>query len=812
MQTYGRWQSENIGRSDRQSAQYGYRPRHSLASRRRWATDLGAHRTDLKQVLSRSHEQQARRLRGAVLRQVQTHIGTEGNCHTHSWQGIWGEQFMQARILTAGFLVLVIGGLLPLASLAADMQPGVDQRFAQSNVGEIPDFQRHVVPLLGRLGCSGRACHGSFQGRGGFQLSLFGYDFAADHEAISDEGNGRVDLADPDESLIIAKPTNEDEHEGGERYALGSWEHHLLHKWIEGGRKYNRKQRHTLSHLEVIPSEIIYQREGVQQKLQVVAHWQDGTREDVTALCRFQTNDDEVAQVDSSGTVTAGRTGDTHVVVYYDIGVQPVPVLFPVSDFIAGDYPQVPTPTTIDRLVIEKLSKLGITPSEICTDSEFLRRLSLDMTGTLPTPTEIKTFLADNQPDKRQRKIDELLATPAYAAWWTTRLCDYTGNNDAQLTNAIPMANGQASRDWYDWIYRRVVENVPYDELVTGILTAQSREPGQDYLQYCQSMSRLYSDSNDQEFADRDSMPHYWARREFRDPEARAIGVAYTFLGIRIQCAQCHKHPFDQWTKDDFAQFQQFFSSVVASNRPRRQEQTQYATLVKELGLNDKNGGQMRREIQKLLRAGETVPFPEVYVVKATSASGKARQRSRVPTEAKIPGGPLLDLTELDDPRVALMDWMRAEDNPYFARAFVNRVWANYFGIGVVNPPDDMSLGNPPSNKRLLDYLANEFIASGFDMKWLHREITSSRTYQLSWIPNETNVGDRRNFSHAIARRLPAEVVYDALQQATAAGNDLTDVRQEIGGRAIATPGTGGRGGRDAGASLCIDGFRTLHS
>jgi hypothetical protein len=680
----------------------------------------------------------------------------------------------------------------------ADELASIDKRFAQGTTSEVPDFQQHVVPLFGRLGCNGRACHGSFQGRGGFRLSLFGYDFAADHQALTDQEGPRVDPAEPDESLIIVKPTDADEHEGGQRYEKGSWQHHVLLSWIQGGAKYDAKAHRKLDRLEVSPSEVVFRGGNESVALKAVAVWADGTREDVTPLCRFQTNDEEIAKIDTVGTVSAGQPGDTHVVVFYDIGVQPVPVLRPVSEQLGNRYPKVPVPTKIDRLVVDKLKKLGIVPSELCSDSEFLRRVSLDLTGTLPTPKEIQSFLKDKRPDKRARKIDELLATPAYAAWWTTRLCDYTGNNDAQLVNVVPARNGQASRDWYNWILKRVSENTPYDELAAGIITAQSRAPGESYLDYCREMSQLYGADGADGFAERETLPHYWARREFRSLESRAIGVAYTFMGVRIQCAQCHKHPFDQWTKEDFAQFQNFFAGVVTSNRPPGKDQAQYNQLIKQLGLKGKNGGQARREIQRMLKEGKTVPFPEVYVAKATARRGGAagRSRGRLPSEAKLPGSEVIDLTQHDDPRAALMQWLRADDNPYFSRAFVNRVWANYFGVGIVDPPDDMSLGNPPSNKPLLDYLAQAFIENGYDMKWLHREITNSRTYQLSWEPNDTNTADRRNFSRAIPRRLPAEVVFDAVRQATASDAQLAKAYDSLEGRAVAVPGSSARGGR----------------
>ncbi|MGH7127069.1 MAG: DUF1549 domain-containing protein, partial [Planctomycetaceae bacterium] len=432
----------------------------------------------------------------------------------------------------------------PAARGAADVVASIPERFAPEagDTTEVPDFQRHVVPLMGKLGCNGRSCHGSFQGQGGFRLSLFGYDFKMDHENLTAGDEPRVNLDSPTDSLILKKPTGDElVHGGGHRMDVGSWKYRVFRKWIEGGAKPVAEDAATLDRLEITPSEMVFAVAGETVQLRVVAKWSDGTREDVTPLCRFQTNNSQVAEITQDGLVTALEPGDTHVVVFYDAGVVPVPVMRPVSDLAGKNYPDVPTPTKVDELVIAKLRKLGIVPSDLADDAEFLRRVRLDLTGTLPSPREVEAFLADSSADKRSRKIDELLETPAYAAWWTTRLCDWTGNSDDQLNNVTPQRN-QASQDWYDWIDQRVEQNVPYDELAAGIVLAASRDEGESFRDYCKTMTEIYGGESDETFADRDSMPHYWARRNFRRPDERAIGFAYTFLGIRIQCAQCHKH------------------------------------------------------------------------------------------------------------------------------------------------------------------------------------------------------------------------------------------------------------------------------
>ncbi|RMG34671.1 MAG: DUF1549 domain-containing protein [Planctomycetota bacterium] len=717
-----------------------------------------------------------------------------------------GKGCRMRRITRAIATLAVAVAAVSVARAEPQVQQRIDKRFAAGPRSEVPDFQRHVVPLMGKLGCNGRACHGSFQGQGGFRLSLFGYDFKMDYENLTkgDEAKDilpRVDTEFPEESLILEKATLTVPHRGGKRMDKGSWQYNVFLSWIRGGAPYlENGQRRKLQRLDVTPREIVFSRSGEKVQLRAVAHWETGEVEDVTPLCRFQTNDDQIAEISPDGLVTAKEAGDTHVVVFYDNGVVAIPVLRPVSDLVGDRYPAVPARTKVDELVIAKLKKLGIVPSEVCDDAEFLRRVKLDLTGTLPTPEEIRQFLADRSPDKRSRKIDELLRSPAYAAWWTQKLCDYTGLSDDALVNVVPRGVGRdASRDWYEWIYDRIARNVPYDKIVEGMVLAVSRAPGESYTDYCRAMSEIYRPGSQRRFSERPTLPHFWARRNFRQPEERVIGFAYSFLGLRIQCAQCHKHPFDQWSQDDFKQFAGFFTSVIASqNSSAPDARGEYDALLKKAGLDKKlRGNELRRKLASLLQDGKVVPFGEVYVrpVRSNARTNRKNNSKYVSSgpKAKLLGAEVVDLTRYDDPRKPLMEWLRRPDNPFFAKAFVNRVWASYFNVGLVNPPDDLNMANAPSNAALLDYLARGFIDSGFDMRWLHREILNSDTYQRSWVPNETNKHDERNFSRAIPRRLPAEVVYDALVQATGADEVVARMQTEMDGRAIALPNAGPR-------------------
>jgi hypothetical protein len=650
--------------------------------------------------------------------------------------------------------------------------PPIRERLSSevSSADIAPDFQRHVVPLLGRLGCNGRACHGSFQGQGGFRLSMFGYDFQVDYENLSK----RINRQSPDESLILNKPTSEDEHGGGLRLVKGSWEQKLLRGWIASGAAADYEHAANFVRLEVSPSEIVLREAGQTAQLQAIAVWSDGTREDVTCLTRFQTNNETVAEVTRDGLIRATGRGDTHIVSFYDNGIVATPVLMPVSDRIGEEYPSVPTPTRIDELVVAKLSKLGIVPSELCADEDFLRRVSLDMIGTLPAPADIREFVADNSPDKRTKKIDQLLEHPAYITWWTMRLCDLTGSNSGYL-GGTEMASVMAEQ-WRAWIQRRVQDNVGWDKIVEEIVLARSRRPGQPYQDFIAQQSTYTRDKQPDDATSLDRpLPHFWFRDNISQSPDKALAFGYIFMGVRLQCAQCHKHPFDQWSKQDFEQFTEFFTRVKVGLPP--DAAVLHEEMRQMLGVPDKlNTAALRRqEYLRVAAEGRPIPWNEVYIAAPAKKS----------TPARLLAGPEIDLSQYDDPREPLMQWLRTEPNRYLAKAFVNRIWAHYFGVGVIDPPDDLNLANPPVNRELLDYLADEFIAHGYDMKWLHRTIANSRTYQLSWEPNETNVADDRNFSRAIVRRLPAEVFVDALDQATASDLKLAALAANPTGRKI---------------------------
>lgn len=720
-------------------------------------------------------------------------------------------------------VLVVLCAMGPTYGSDPDSAPRIDRIYAEQReeatgpADGAPDFRRHIVPLIGRLGCNGRACHGSFQGQGGFRLSLFGYDFKADHDNLLGGDEPRTNLQAPLESLILQKPLEEVPHDGGRRLDRDTWQYRVLEGWIRGGGKGVPQGAAEFVRLEVTPDEIVASQPGTTWQLTAIAVWSDGSREDVTPLCRFQSNNDQVATIDEFGMVTSRGPGDTHVVAFYDNGVVPIPVLFPVSDQWGPRYPDVPTPTAIDELVVAKLRKLGEVPSDLCTDGEFLRRVSLDIAGTLPTGDETLAFIADGRPDKRSRKIDELLARPGYPAWWATRFCDWTGNNANTNQNNGPDRRNVVSELWYEWMRARIAENIPYDEMVERIVLARSRLDGESYEDYCARMSGYLVKGHGSDFADQPYLPYYWSRQNFRTTEERALGFAYAFLGVRIQCAQCHKHPFDQWTKDDFDRFENFFGRVrYVQSRQVTDARDEVAEMMTALDISPGlKGNKLDQELYQLASRGKIVPFGETVVMpppKPVDAAALARMQEREANPKKkerlaqflsgrtatVLGGEEFRLDAVDDPRTVLMDWMRSEDNPYFTRAIVNRVWSCYFNVGIIEPPDDLSLANPASNEPLLDHLAAGFREHGYDLKWLHREICNSRTYQLSWRPNATNAADDRNFARAVPRRIPAEVVYDAIKIATAGSREITSLCSVESKRAIADPIVTARNGNYA--------------
>jgi len=635
------------------------------------------------------------------------------------------------RLVFAALSVIV---LCAAKSTAAEGPlPSAAKRWGPGGKAGTPSFVKHVVPLFNKVGCSARSCHGSFQGQGGFRLSLFGYDPKLDHkELTADEGKRRVDPNNVDNSLALRKPLEKVAHDGGEQLQPNSWQHRLFRAWIAGGAKYDAKSAPYLKRLAVSQSEITL-RPKQKTQLQITAEFNDGIPEDVTPLTTFSSNDDSVATVSDEGVVTATGTGDTSIVVSYAGGVVTAQVIVPNRTDLP--FPKFPPNNKVDEYVAAKLRKVGVHPSELCSDDVFLRRVYVDVIGTLPTAEEARRFLADKRPDKRSRLIDELLDRKEYALYWATIFSDWTGNNRSNINNFW-----KVSWLWHSWLRDKFARNVPYDQLVKGIVTATSRE-GRSLDEYLKENKKVAAKTKERKdfdteiYARRKTLDQYWLKRMPDRDKGLAVRTANTFLGLQIQCAECHKHPFDRWTQDDFEGFTSFFRVVTITDldgSPRSKGRYDYDKVALYTGIGRRYKRKLQQHPPKIL-AGPVVPFKE---------DGK-------------------------DPRLTLWEWMRSKDNPYFARNIANRLWAHYFGRGIVDPVDDLNAANPPSNPELLNWLAKDFIDHNFDLKHLHRRILNSRTYQLSYRPNETNRTDRRNFSHAQVKRMPAEVALDAVAQVT---------------------------------------------
>jgi hypothetical protein len=650
---------------------------------------------------------------------------------------------------------LILAGLMPPPALAVVELPG--------NITlERVDFERHLMGVFGRMGCNSGGCHGSFQGKGGFRLSLFGYDPEKDYAALTREVFGRrVNAVDPDRSLILLKATGQVEHGGGPRFAKGSWQYHLMREWLASGARW-QKGKGEVAEIKVIPSEQAFQKPGEVARLRVLARFADGSEEEITPFCDFRVNDDAVAEMLPLGQVKSLRPGDTALVVSYRGNVLSVRVMVPVEAAPGFRYPEVPAVNYIDHAVSAKLRKLNIVPSELADDAQFLRRVTIDSIGCLPAPDEVRAFLADKSPDKRAKKIDELLNHPMHAALWATKFSDITGNNTDLLEVPVPL-RPKRSQMWHDWFRKRVAQNMPYDEIARGVLCATSRdglEP-EEWLKQVKAIDEAALSGFDTIYSERPSLDLFWRRQQNNVPiEQWGEKTAAAFMGIRLECAQCHKHPFDRWTQADYRAYANIFGSVAVGISPEARKAI------------EAENAERRRNAVRNRQLGQ---IREVHIGARVQALTHPDTNKALP--AKALGGPEIAVGNGQDPRVQLFDYLRSPDHPFFAHSFVNRVWGHYFGIGLVEPVDDFSLANPPSNPELLAALAKDFVDHRFDIRHIERTILQSRTYQLSWATNPTNRLDRSNFSHSYVRRMMAEVVVDVLNSALGVtesfGNDV---------------------------------------
>ncbi len=642
------------------------------------------------------------------------------------------------------FVALIAGLALPGTSFAAEVELPTGGKLKKV------DFERHVMGLVSKAGCNAGSCHGSFQGKNGFRLSLFGYEPAMDFAAITRDNFGRrVNLLKPEESLVLLKATGQTPHDGGMRFGKGGWVYNVFHEWIRSGARWEAGSGEIKS-LELNPSDFALLTSDKPRQLIVTATFADGTREDITPFCDFKITDDAIASVSPLGVLTARQPGDAGLTVLYRGSVKAIRVLVPVPAR-PGDYPRVPEVNGIDKEVFAKLKMLNVVPSELSSDEMFLRRLTIDTIAQLPTPTEVREFVADKDPKKREKAIERLLKHPLHAAVWATKLSDITGNN----TDALEVPRSKRSQMWHDWLRKRIADNVPYDQMVRDILTATSldgRKP-EEWLKVVKKIDGQSEKGFHTDYPQKKTLDLFWRRQQQVPIEQWGEKVAAAFLGVRLECAQCHKHPTDRWTQEEYWAFANVFAQVSYANN-------QFSDpAIKKLVTAENNerraGGKKNNQIA-LVR--------EMFI--SSRARLKPNPSTKTVPQPQTLGGGVLSVEKGEDTRVKLAEWLTATENPFFARAFVNRTWAHYFGVGLVNPVDDFSLANPPTNARLLDTLADGFTKSGYDIRKLERTILQSRTYQLSYVPNDTNRSDTNNFSHAYVRPLMAEQVVDVLNAA----------------------------------------------
>jgi hypothetical protein len=556
-------------------------------------------------------------------------------------------------------------------------------------------FKRDIMPVFLKAGCNTGACHGSARGKDGFHLSLFGYDPDGDYFRITREVSGRrVNLALPAESLLLQKATGSVAHTGGKRFDASSDLYKTLLRWIQEGAQEDPPDVPTVTGVELLPKQLLLEGENTTQQMSVRAYYSDGSERDVTPLAVFLGNNDSSAKVSPGGLVTAGERGEAFIMARFNtFTVGSEAVVIPKN--LNFQFPQVQEANYIDTAIDDKLRRLRIAPSGLCSDEEFLRRVYIDTIGLLPTSAEHNSFMASVDPDKRAKVVDELLARPEFTDLWVMKMSEMLEIRSSDTNNV----SYKATLLYFNWLRDRLTDNVPINQIVHDLVSSSGGtfdNPAANYYQ------------------------------EEDDPTKLAENCAQSFLGIRMQCAQCHNHPFDQWTMNDYRGFVGFFSQV----------------------------GRKKAEDPR-----ETIVF--------NSGDGESKHPlTNAVVAPRFLGGAVPDVKDRDR-REVLADWLASPQNPYFAKHFANIIWAQFFGRGIIEPVDDVRVSNPAANAELLDELGKKFTAYNYDFRHLIRDICNSRTYQLSSITNDTNESDARNFSHSAIRRLRAEVMLDCISEVT---------------------------------------------
>ena len=572
----------------------------------------------------------------------------------------------------------------------------------------VPSFRQDIMPILFRAGCNAGTCHGAAKGKDGFMLSLFGYDPAGDyHRIVNDIAGRRINLAVPERSLLLLKSIGKVPHTGGELLTADSPHYRTLRDWIAAGAPDDAKNVPVTTGLELAEDSLLFEGKTTQAQLRVFAHQSDGSKRDVTTLARYHSNNPAVAAIDDNGHLSAAAAGDTHVFARYSrfaIGAS-VTVLKP-DKFV---WPNPVAQNYIDQHLFDRLQKLRIAPSELCDDETFLRRVTLDLAARPPTPEEYRAFMADTRKDKRAAKIDALVSSDDFADLWTTLWAEQLrviGGNYAPDAMSI-----KAAATYYEWIRRQMRQGRPLNEFVSDMVQASGSSIGNGPV-------NLYT------------MLVHNVRVE---PKQLAADFSQVFLGVQLQCAECHNHPFDRWNMDDYYSFVAFFN-----------------------GIERKPGAEAR---DKRIFWNNAKP-PVRHIVNDRPMAPKTL-------------GSVEPVAGEGDPRPALATWLTSSDNELFSRNLANRIWAQLMGRGIVHPVDDVRVTNPPVNEPLLADLAAHLVASKFSLRGLVRDICNSRAYQLSATPNDTNRRDVRQFSRAYVRRLRADVFIDTVVAVTGMKRDF---------------------------------------
>ena len=552
-------------------------------------------------------------------------------------------------------------------------------------------FAQDIMPVLTRTGCNTGSCHGAARGKDGFRMSLFGFDPQGDYQRITREiGVRRINLAIPEKSLMLLKSIGTVPHTGGKRMEPGSVYYNTMLTWLQAGALNDPAEPPTCTKVEIFPPQVVLEGEGAKQRMVAVAHYSDGTMRDVSNLAAFTTNNERSAAVTSEGAVTAGVRGEAFVMARFDthtVGTQvltlPVGLKYTPPE-VTGNY--------IDKLVGDKLQKLRMLPSGICTDEEFLRRVTIDIVGLMPTEEEVVAFNSDTAADKRARLINSLLERKEFSEIWAMKWAQLL------MIKSDNQVSYKAAFQYASWLTNQFANNVPIDKIVRDLIASSGgvfETPATNFYQV------------------------------ERDTLKTSENVAQVFMGIRTQCAQCHNHPFDRWTMNDYYGFASFFAQI------------------------GRKTGEDYREVIVFNRGGGEVNHPVMAK----------------PLPPKFLGGVAPKIEK--DRREVLADWITSPENPFFATSIANRVWAHFMGAGIVEPVDDIRVSNPASNPELFKALGDKLTEYKFDVKQLVRDICNSQAYQRTTQTNETNAQDTRNYAFARIRRIPAETLLDCISEVT---------------------------------------------